>query len=476
MKRNWKIMYSDYSGVEKKAIELLNAEIGKTILRDKGIYTLHTLAVETENEFSDKNTVVVGVYDNSRIIQKYVKYDDVPQNGYLVKVFDNPDNSDCKVVVITAHRPINVFYGAVDFVDNYLPTAAPVSGGLRTPYETFNNPLPDYTNASSSNVQTRSIFTWGHPINNYRKYIDNIARLKINQLIIWNDFLPLNAADVVAYAHEYEIELIWGFAWGWSTNCNDLSIVENLDLVKKDIINKFNNTYNGAGDGIYFQSFTETHETHLGGRLIAEVVTDFVNDVSEDLFAINPNLHIQFGLHAMSVKNHIEYFSNVNEKVEIIWEDCGSFPYNYMPVTGSDEEYRDTLDFTSRILTLRNNASTGLVYKGMMTMDWSKFEHQSGPFIMGMASDELIENDREMLRPIWKYFQTEWMTAGKQVWDFTRRICGMTNGRINLCIAGALDGGIWFPEALCAELMWNSDESYESIVDRVGKKPCVTMA
>ena len=50
MKRNWKILYSNYSGLEKKAIELISAEVGKYILRDKGVYTLHTLAVEPITE------------------------------------------------------------------------------------------------------------------------------------------------------------------------------------------------------------------------------------------------------------------------------------------------------------------------------------------------------------------------------------------------------------------------------------------
>lgn len=473
MKRNWKILYSNYSGLEKKAIELISAEVGKYILRDKGVYTLHTLAVEPITERIENNIIVIGKYDDNVLMQKYIKKDEVPSSGYCVKVIPNPDDENLKIALITAFEPINVFYAAVDFVDNYLPSAAVISGGLRTPAETFDKILPDYFYTSSPQTEKRSIFTWGHPINNYRRYIDNIARLKINQLIIWNDFLPVNASDVVSYAHEYEIEVIWGFAWGWTTNCNNTEIIENLDKIKSDIVDKFQNTYNGAGDGIYFQSFTETHEERLAGRLIADVVTDFVNEVSDELYKINPDIHIQFGLHAMSVEKHIEFIANVDERVEILWEDCGSFPYNYMPELGSDEDYEKTLEFTHKIINLRERGLTGLVYKGMMTMDWTKFEHQSGPYIMGMASEELIEDDISMLTPIWKYFQSEWMNNGKRVWDFTRKICAETGTNLNLCIAGALDGAIWFPQALCAEIMWNSSESYETILDRVSKKSCV---
>ena len=122
-------------------------------------------------------------------------------------------------------------------------------------------------------AETRSIFTWGHPINDYRRYIANIARLKINQLIVWNDFLPINAKDIVDYAHEYGIELIWGYAWGWGTDCKDIDL-NNLDTLRKEIVEVFLRDYDKAGDGIYFQSFTEMQEDHIGDTLVAEAVSD----------------------------------------------------------------------------------------------------------------------------------------------------------------------------------------------------------
>lgn len=74
----------------------------------------------------------------------------------------------------------------------------------------------------------------GHPINNYMEYIDNMARMKFNRLIIWNDHLPLNIEDVVKYAHEYEIDVILGFSWGWSRKCSDIDF-ENLDTLTNEI-------------------------------------------------------------------------------------------------------------------------------------------------------------------------------------------------------------------------------------------------
>ncbi len=473
-KQNWKVVYANYCGMEKKAIELISAEAGKYICRDKGVYALHVLPCEKFGCKIDGNVIAIGIYGENEFAQQLIQRDEIPENGYVVKAADNPVNPDWKVIVITAHDARNLFYGAVDFADDYLPSAAPVAGGLRTPCEIFDHKLPDYYKKSCSKVKTRSIFTWGHPINNYQKYIENIARLKINQLIVWNDFIPLNAKDIVDCAHEYGIELMWGFPWGWDTDCRKIDF-ERLDELRESIVRIFRENYDGAGDGIYFQSFTEHGDRYIGGVLIAEAVTNFVNRTAADIFAINPDLHIQFGLHATSVKNDIEFLESLDKRIEIIWEDCGTFPYHYLPVAPDEKEFKATLDFTEKIIGLRNYGRTGLVYKGMMTMDWTKFVHQSGPYIMGKAADELIEEDVEMLKPIWKYFQAEWIQNGKYVWEFTRKVNEFGGSNVNLCIAGALDGGIWYPQALCAELMWNSDAPYEEIVGRVAKRPCVTM-
>lgn len=470
-KRNWKIIYTNYSGMEKKAVEFLSAEVGKYILRDTGIYTLYVLACERLGAKIDKNVIIVGNYNENEEIKKHIRKEDVPTNGYAVKVMKNPENEELNMVLITAFSEENLFYGAIHFVDDFLPSVAPVSGGLRTPKETFYHQLPDYFNTSEPTSKTRSIFTWGHPINNYRRYIENMARLKINQLIIWNDFLPVNAKDVVEYAHEFKIEVIWGFAWGWGTDCSKIDFNE-LEALKEDIVNKFKTYYIDSGDGIYFQSFTELHTDKIGDKLIAEAVTDFVNDVAGEIFKIKPDFKIQFGLHATSVKDHLEYIAEVDKRVEIIWEDCGVFPYHYLPKV-EKEEFDRTMEFTDKILTLRNGEKAGVVYKGMMTMDWTKFSHQSGPYVMGMASDEIIEHDIKMLSPIWKSFQAEWMECGKHILNMTRQIILRYGENVNLCIAGALDGGIWFVPALCTEMMWNPTEDFEKIRERVAKRPCV---
>ena len=64
-------------------------------------------------------------------------------------------------------------------------------------------------------------------------------------------------------------------------------------------------------DGIYFQSFTELNQDAIDGVLIAEAVTRFVNYTSTKLFERYPKLELQFGLHANSVKDKLEYIAAI---------------------------------------------------------------------------------------------------------------------------------------------------------------------
>ena len=469
-KRKWEIIYSNYSGAEKKAIELIYQEMENLILRDKGVYTFHTLSCKkAENAEITENAVVIGTYAENKIIQSYIKYDEIPEDGYVVKVMENPDNPDYNIVIITALNPREVFYGAVDFVDDYFAQKAHTRNCLTFYDELFEHKLGDYYNASSPAIKTRNIFTWGHPITDYMGYIDNLARMKFNQLIIWNDYVPLNADDVIKYAHEYGISVIWGFAWGWSRKCNAADL-DNLDALTEEVVKKYDEQYAHIGaDGIYFQSFTELSEEYIGGKLIADVVTDFVNKTSNRLLEKYPDILIQFGLHATSVKDRLAYIKNTDKRINIIWEDCA-----YLD---TPEEFESTKEFTEKILTLRENSSDGVLLKGNLVLDWNgdHFVHQTGPYIMGKASKKTIEQDKAVITPLWKKFQNGWITDGKYALEMVKHISEIQQNNTSVGIAGQLTNGIWLPTALIAQMLWECDKSYEEILHKVLNRRCICM-
>ena len=243
-----------------------------------------------------------------------------------------------------------------------------------------------------------------------------------------------------------------------------------------DVIRIYEEQYKDTGaDGIYFQSFTETDVEYIGGKLIAQVVTEFVNSVADKLLGKYPNLFIQFGLHALSsVHNHLDYISQIDKRVEIMWEDCGSFPYHYFPVIKSEKDYQTTVEYTDKIMNLRAEGSYSMLFKGLMTLDWEgeRFVHQSGPYILGVSNERLIKHDIEMLKPTWRNYQSGWIQNGKYAYDMAKHIYE-NKSNVTVGMAAQLAGGMWFPEALCAQILWECDKPYAEIFDKVLKRRSV---
>ena len=347
----WKIIYSRYEGLQKKAVDFLSKEAGRYLIREDGVYRIHVLPCEKEGAEIEKNAFIVGLWQESETVRKFARESEIKEGGFLLKVVENPQVENGRLVIIAAKDERELFYGAVSFIDDYIPSFAPASGGVRRAEEIFDKPLATYCYSEQPLNKTRSVFTWGHPINDYRAYIENMARLKLNQLILWNDFVPVNVKDVIDYAHSFGIEVLCGYAWGWIDGCYQIKDIsdERLEKLKEETIRQYEEEYAHLGcDGIYFQSFTERHDEYIAGRLIAEAVTTFVNDTANDLLKKYPNLKLQFGLHAISVKNHLDEIAKVDKRIEIIWEDCGEFPYNYLIEVQSEEKFIQTLEFTKK--------------------------------------------------------------------------------------------------------------------------------
>ena len=121
---SWRIIYSDFSGAQRKAVEFLSREAGKYLIRETGVYSLYVLGVEAETSDTAiaQNAFIIGQWEQSKLIQKYVKRDEIPKDGYLLRVTDNPDADGCSLVIITAESDEQLFYGAAAFTDVYIPS------------------------------------------------------------------------------------------------------------------------------------------------------------------------------------------------------------------------------------------------------------------------------------------------------------------------------------------------------------------
>ena len=398
--------------------------------------------------------------------------DGVPAHGYRVSV-EEPREGRQLVRVIGADEAA-LMHGCMDFAGRWLGQAR-LSRRTARPY--YINPLfaeaplpaADYTSAPA--IARRGLWTWGLAIYDWRGYLENMARLRLNEVIIWNDFAPVNGRDIVARAHELGIRVIWGYAWGWDTTMR-LDVSE--EAVNR-IVEKYEREYAPlGGDGIYFQSFTETSRETLDGRLIAEAVVEFVNRTAGRLLDRHPGLRLQFGLHADSVKNRLAHIAQVDPRIEIIWENCGDFPYHSLPDrTGAPEETRA---FTEKLLALRPNAAEGAVFKSMVQLDWGRFEHQAGPAVLGRAAEETIRARLPLARQVWRYVTGEWLDHGEKCPEIARLFAGKAGSAVyNLVEDGLFEREIPLPVALFAEALWDPFRPWHDILRETAQRPDISM-
>ena len=380
-------------------------------------------------------------------------------------------------VTIEGYDDAGVLYGVLDFYNKYI---VEFEHANRTRYWVnflVEDELPDYTYTSAPSVRERGVWTWGHVIYDYRGYFDNMMKLKMNSVVIWNDYAPMNADEMVKYAHARNIRVIWGFSWLWNNfGTIDLS---KLDGASEEIVAKYEREYASVGgDGIYFQTFTEFRGDNMGGVLIAEAAANFVNKTAGMLYEKHPNLEIQFGIHSSAVKNHLQFIQTVDPRIRIVWENCGCFPFAHFPT--NTQYFGETVEFLEKVAALRGeNEQFGVVTKGLVQLDWFNFEHLQGPQCYGVSSDYMKRNRVENKRRVWKSTQAGWLAYADVAYDLIKEMCRMKKG--DFCALGLVEDGVFeetvmYPVALYAEMLWNCNSDAKTLIREVSLRDYVCFA
>ncbi|MBN2852784.1 MAG: hypothetical protein JXQ23_08635, partial [Clostridia bacterium] len=379
--------------------------------------------------------------------------------SYSLKVVRSSFNEEKQMIVITGKDPKGVINGSVDFRYKYISESGNFMLNDGKYFgSTFKGKMPEYEKTSSPCIRNRGVWTWGHVIYDYRKFIDNMTLLKMNMIVIWNDFVPINMEEVISYAHQNGIKVIFGYSWGWGTDV-DISSEEDLNTWTEAALSTYENEYACLnGDGIYFQSFTETTDDKINGTVIAEAVARWVNRIGKRLLMVYPDLEIQFGLHATSVKDRLSYLKEIDDRITIVWEDCGAFPYHYSPKMIGD--FEETKKFSSSVSLLRGEQDRfGAVLKGLTCLDWTDFEHQKGSYVLGKASPHVIQRKYELKKEYWHYVKAYWMKNACYALDMIKQIVSDKGNDVTieaLVEDGMLESRIWYPVALLSEMLWDS--------------------
>ncbi len=374
-----------------------------------------------------------------------------------------------RTVTIAACNSVNLLYAAYDFENKYIPLVK--NQDLWNNAVTLGDHLPEWHVKTAPTHTRRGLWTWGYVIRDYRGYIDRMVSLKLNTLILWNDYPPQNSRELIDYAHAYGVKVYYGYAWGWDTRFDKIDPAHTEDLTDA-VVKEYEEKYADLGiDGIYFQSFTEIWDDTLAGVVIADAVTEFVNRTAGRILAKHPSLDILFGLHASSVKNHLDSIANTDPRVSIIWEDSGAFPYNYDPAV--IDHFEETVKFHDNTRNLRKSGGFGAVLKGMTKLDWRYFVHQSGDFILGEAGADEVRKNADERRKMWRYLQAYWTRNADCANQMIRRF-GRDNTITFLAEDGAIEAYLPYPLALAAEMMWDDTRSTAEILSETALRADVT--
>ena len=465
----WIVAYDNYDCAEKAGVNFIYREISSRV---GYVLPVKFFLALTEKDKTENSIVFVCTSDkNADTARFFADLQPVPDKdeGYSISVGKSAFSADRQMIVIAGKDDRGALYGCVDLVKEYI--------GARVDID-FDSTLPEWKKRAFPKIKTRAVWTWGHVIYDYRGFFENMAKLKMNEIVIWNDVAPLNADEVVGYAHSLGIKVIWGFAWGWTTKCREA--IENLDnasllSLKKQIISTYENEYASInGDGIYFQSFTELGSEIVDGKCVAEIVTELVNDVSGTLLKKYPSLEIQFGLHATSVAERLDIIKKVDSRVRIVWEDQGAFPFSYD--AEKVENYEKTLDFVKKTAVLRGvNERFGAVIKGMLNLDWTTFEHFASPFLLGEKSADFIARRADEKREKWRAATLSWQKNAEYARRMIDEISTLdSDAVIEALIEDAmLEHEICFPAALLSEILWSPDENIDLLIEKARKNPFV---
>ena len=468
----WHLIYGDYRGVEEFALD----ELQKMVQR----YVPYVVEIRhaAEELDQDANHILVGTAANNPQIadraQKGVFAAPTKPQGYSIVCSRSPWNSERKSVVIAGADSAGVLYGVVDFNKRL---AGVTSDDPKEMRQTLDN-LAEFSAQDAPLIENRGIWSWGYVIYDYRRFLDNMARLKMNRLVFWNDVPPVNCQEVIDYAHSRGVKVVLAFSWGYDLSTLDPTSSADRQVVKDDVLCQVEQYYQHLRmDAIHFQCFTETSNQKIGGHPIAALARDWVNDIAGAVLNRYPEMKIEWGLQASSILENYKYLESLDPRVAIVWDDAGVIPYSYDPVTAvSTEDFPSVLnspaatrEYSKKIATFRDHSEFAMVAKGWIQMRWRTESEHHGPFIMGERAPSFIRNRCRERQPRWDFVNSLWLQNYPEALRFYQEVRGCTSSKMT--VLGLIEDGLFeekiqLSAALFAEMIWNPRRSSKDVLEQ----------
>lgn len=462
----WQLSYGTYQGVERFAI----AELQRCLQS----YLPYLLPITAAKELNTRgHLALLGTADNNPYIAELIATGTLVAPAgdecYSILSCPSPWDNSAHLLVIAGSDPAGVLYGVEEFNARHMYRSTRLEGKeLRRKYL---DEMKDFAICEAPAIANRGIWSWGYVIYDYRRFIDNMARLKMNMLTIWNDCAPLNMSEVIEFAHSRAVKVIAGFHWGWGLDEQlNLTKKADRDWIKEHVLQTYRREYaDTAIDGIYFQTLTEHATQELAGKSIASWVCELTNDISVALLAEFPLLTIQFGLHATSIRDHFRDLAALDPRITIIWEDAGAIPFGYIAeALNGDITAEKTLNYARELATFRPGTTFGMVPKGWMCLRWGIDFENHGNFILGERdahdiSERLLQRQGEISE-----LEQAWLLNYPLAAHFYREILAVNP---QMLVTGLIEDGLFEEKiqsgvALFAAMLWNPNQSDQQLLAR----------
>ncbi len=469
----WTLVFGAYAGVEQVAIQKLNAMVQSHLP-----YVVKCIPASQFVPENEGHVILIGTPASNPWVEKLVRAGSVKLANHLQSFalagMDAPWVAGRRLLVIAGRTEAGLLHGVAHFGTHLANPAITVERPTMVKRQKAFDSIKDFMIQEQPLIENRGLWTWGYVVYNYRRYLDNMARLKLNMVTIWNDYPPVNIKEIIAYAHARGIKIILGFPWGWGQQ-HDLAKAEDRKKIKELVFQDYEKNYAHLDiDGIYFQTLTEHAQTEVGGKSLAAVVCEMVNEIGTGLLAKYPGLNLQFGLHATSIRERYTDLAGLDPRIMIVWEDVGALPFSYLPETvyalapEGLRTYEETLEYSLKLATFRKNSSFAMVPKGWACIDWpDEFEHHD-QFLLGECDAGFIAERLAARQPHWDRMNALWLRNYPLAVRFYREILKCCPASIT--VTGLVEDGLFEERiqssvALFAETIWNPEREPGDILE-----------
>jgi hypothetical protein len=468
----WSLLFGSFAGIERTAV----VELQK-ILQYYVPYTLVVRPADAAVVETGGHVALIGTASSNPVIGELIRRGalDAPngEEGYTLLLGESPWETGHRVLVVAGADERGVLYGVQEAAARLFNGGSLLDGFGGSERGKHLETCEPFSVREAPAIRNRGLWTWGYPITSYRGYLDNMARLKMNMLTLWNDHVPLNIEEVIEYAHARGIRVILGFHWGWGHKGSlDLSKLSDRKKIRDTVLETYRSQYASLNhDGIYFQTLTEHRELEWKGRSTAARAKELVNETAPALLTEFPGLRIQFGLHATSIGENYRDLADLDPRVTIVWEDCcGQVPYSYFPaqVVEVTADFEASLAYSRQLAGFRPGQEFALVPKGWTCIRWqADFENHSS-FVLGEQSSLRRRERLALRRNEWDRINSHWLEHYPLAARFYREMRAVNPV---ITATGLVEDGLFEEEiqpsvALFAETLWNPAQSDADILRR----------